>query len=243
MAIGIDNVYQQVLAIANKEQRGYITPQEFNLLARKAQLDIFEEYFHDIKNKGIGPDSSDEYGGSIDNLKEKVAVFEKWKVAMSAVSGNDCTLPTSSTVHKLGTVFYAAGSFDVVVDRVEKNDLHYMERNPKTKYTDRRPVYVRKTNNVIKVFPPSPTVSYTTSNVTCNFIARPADPKWTYVVVGDKALYNGSDAGLQDFELHASEESTLVNKILELAGIAIESPGLSELVLRNESLKEAKENR
>ena len=36
--ISIDTVYQRVLALANKEQRGYITPQEFNLLADKAHL-------------------------------------------------------------------------------------------------------------------------------------------------------------------------------------------------------------
>ena len=30
--VNIDTVYQRVLAIANKEQRGYITPLEFNLL-------------------------------------------------------------------------------------------------------------------------------------------------------------------------------------------------------------------
>ena len=41
----IDTVYQRVLAIANKEQRGYITPLEFNLLANQAQMDIFEQYF------------------------------------------------------------------------------------------------------------------------------------------------------------------------------------------------------
>ena len=44
MAVNIDNVYQKVLALANKEQRGYITPQEFNLLADKAQKDIFESW-------------------------------------------------------------------------------------------------------------------------------------------------------------------------------------------------------
>ena len=37
MAISIDSVYQKVLVLANKEQRGYITPQEFNLFADKAQ--------------------------------------------------------------------------------------------------------------------------------------------------------------------------------------------------------------
>ena len=31
--VNINNVYQKVLALANKEQRGYITPQEFNLFA------------------------------------------------------------------------------------------------------------------------------------------------------------------------------------------------------------------
>ena len=40
MAVSIDTVYQKVLALANKEQRGYITPQEFNLMAHKAQMEI-----------------------------------------------------------------------------------------------------------------------------------------------------------------------------------------------------------
>ena len=47
--VKIDNVYQKVLAIVNKEQRGYITPQEFNLFADHAQMDIFEQYFYDTR--------------------------------------------------------------------------------------------------------------------------------------------------------------------------------------------------
>jgi len=47
MAISVDTIYQRVLAIANKEQRGYITPQEFNLLANQAQMSIFQSYFFD----------------------------------------------------------------------------------------------------------------------------------------------------------------------------------------------------
>ena len=35
MAVNIDAVYQKVLALINKEQRGYLTPQEFKLLASK----------------------------------------------------------------------------------------------------------------------------------------------------------------------------------------------------------------
>ena len=48
MAVSINSVYQKVMALANKEQRGFITPQEFNLLANQAQQDIFEQYFYDL---------------------------------------------------------------------------------------------------------------------------------------------------------------------------------------------------
>ena len=41
--VNIDTVYQRVLAFANKEQRGYITPQEFNLFANQAQMEIYEK--------------------------------------------------------------------------------------------------------------------------------------------------------------------------------------------------------
>ena len=43
--IQVDSVYQRVLALANKEQRGYITPQEFNLYANHAQKEIYEHIF------------------------------------------------------------------------------------------------------------------------------------------------------------------------------------------------------
>ena len=233
MAISIDTVYQRVLAIANKEQRGYITPQEYNLLANQAQLLIFEQYFYDIEKAIITHGNSTEYSDGIDILTEKISPFEKWKVAMSAVSGNEGTLPTSTTVHKLGTVFYAAGAYDVEVERVEKNELHYMERTALATPTDARPVYVRKSDTVIKLFPASPTVSYTTGNVTCNYIAKPSQATWGYVVVNNQAMYDAPTS--TDFDLQASEESELVYKILELSGIILNKPGLVQAAQNEET--------
>ena len=46
MAINVNTVYQTVLLILNKEQRGYMTPVEFNKTGAQAQLDIFEDYFY-----------------------------------------------------------------------------------------------------------------------------------------------------------------------------------------------------
>ena len=78
--VNIDTVYQKVLAIANKEQRGYITPQEFNLFADQAQMDIFEQYFYDINqfNRISGNDT--EYADMLTLLEEKIAIFKNIKL-------------------------------------------------------------------------------------------------------------------------------------------------------------------
>ena len=77
MAISINNVYQKVLALANKEQRGYITPQEFNLFARLAQMEIFEQYFYELNQFKRVPGNNTVYGNPIDILEEKISIFKK----------------------------------------------------------------------------------------------------------------------------------------------------------------------
>ena len=61
MAVSIDTVYQRVLAILNKENRGYVTPQEFNLFANQAQLEVFEQYFFDLNQYSRLPKNDTEY--------------------------------------------------------------------------------------------------------------------------------------------------------------------------------------
>ena len=47
----INDVRNTVLAIANKNNYGYISPQDFNLYAKQAQLDMFENYFYQYNNQ------------------------------------------------------------------------------------------------------------------------------------------------------------------------------------------------
>ena len=224
MAISVDTVYQKVLALANKEQRGYITPQEYNLLASQAQLEIFEQYFYDIDIVELKlKENTTEYSDRITVLNEKIAPFEKQGVAMSAISTATATLPTSQTVHKLGTVFYNG----VIVEEVQAGEVVRMANTALYAPTESRPVYVRKSATQLDIKPTSATPSYSTSNVSCNFIAKPENPNWGYSVVNNKAMYNS--AASLNFELHPSEESELVYKILELAGIILNKPGLVQL--------------
>ena len=60
-----------------------------------------------------------------------------------------------------------------------------------------------------------------------SFIRKPVAPNWAYVVVHGKTLYN--DHISVDFELHASEESELVYRILAYAGISIGKPEITQV--------------
>ena len=64
------------------------------------------------------------------------------------------------------------------------------------------------------------------SKIIVNYIRKPNKVYWTYIVVGEKALYNNSAADAQNFDLHPSEETELVLKILTLAGFTLKDPNL-----------------
>lgn len=203
--VNIDTVYQTVLAVANKEQRGYITPQEFNLYAKTAQLQIFEQYFYDINQFSRLPGNDTEYSDMLDLLNEKINVFET--TASLSGSVNVFDLPTD--LYRLGTAKLGTKE----IEQVSQNELIYINLSPLAKPTLDRPIYTYS-NNKITLFPET-----ITSNVNCTYVRIPKKPEWGYVVVGENAVW---DPGQTDhFELHPSEQVELINKILQLAGISM----------------------
>ena len=73
--VSVDTVYQRVLAILNKENRGYMTPQEFNLLANQAQLEIFEQYFYDLTQFNRGGQINNEFANIVKNINAQNSYF------------------------------------------------------------------------------------------------------------------------------------------------------------------------
>jgi len=221
--VNIDTVYQKVLAIANKEQRGYITPQEFNLFADQAQMEIFEQYFYDINQLKRVPGNSQEYSDITHNLNEKIAFFESVS-KFQAVGTPPVFTFQADDLYRLGTVIHRHGDndFDVEVQEVQQNESIYINQSPLAKPTLRRPTYVRTSELTIDFFPASFVVI--NNSLTATYVRKPIKPSWGYFIIGDKALYDSQKA--INFELHASEESELINKILRLAGISLKNPEL-----------------
>lgn len=76
MAINVNNVYQTVLLILNKEQRGYMTPLEFNKIGAQSQLEIFETYFDSLNQQLRVPQPTADYSDRVINLDEKLSIFK-----------------------------------------------------------------------------------------------------------------------------------------------------------------------
>ena len=82
----INTVRATVLSVANKNNFGYITPNDFNLYAKQAQLDIFEDYFYQynawnikqtVRQSGTG------YADIVKGLEEVIDSFSSTKALIS----------------------------------------------------------------------------------------------------------------------------------------------------------------
>jgi hypothetical protein len=93
MAINVNTVYQTVLLILNKEQRGYMTPVEFNKIGAQSQLEIFETYFDSLNQQLRVPQANTDYADRVVNLDEKISIFKELGNATSISSSNVFNLP------------------------------------------------------------------------------------------------------------------------------------------------------
>ena len=207
MAVNVNTVYQRVLAITNKEQRGYLTPQEFNTIANQAQLDIFEQYFYDLNQFGRIPGNQTDYADMLNILEEKISVFEKTGVSVSGGT----TLPAD--LYRLGSILNNCPSCREI-EQITQKEWLYIRRSPLAKPTNEHPIYIRD-NAGIKVYGTDNT--QITSGIFVNYIKVPTNVAWA--ANSDTGLYDVGNS--VNFELHESEETELVIKILALAGIVI----------------------
>lgn len=257
MAVNIDSVYQKVLTLANKEQRGYITPQQFNLMADKAQKDIINNYFHKIKTAYYKPKNQTEASDEAEMLQEKMSYIRAFVDIEVENTAGIAWLALPADLYKIATLrLKSLNSTSISIDspiEIEEIDEHTLSnamQNPLTKPTYNRPVYTysypsgedsdddgavdnyNASGNYVwlSLHPASQEENdkgiHHGDTVTVSYWKSPQKPEWGYVVVNGKALYNTNTS--RDFPLHPTEEEPLVTRILQLFGVIIEKPQLSQ---------------
>ena len=223
MAVNIDQVYRTVLTTINKEQRGYITPEEFNNLANQAQQEIFEGYFGN-KHRSIlsKPMADDDYADTAMNLEEKITFFDN--------STSLTVDPNTSGFYAYPTNFYRLGIVSVggrQADEVSHKEILYVNLSPLTAPTVRQPVYTRHEGGIF-VYPKAEITS-----IDATYLRRPTDVMWAFMDDPTGTPIYDPVASV-DFELHPSEQSELVIKILGYAGVVIREPDVTNVAAQKD---------
>lgn len=226
MAIDINEVYQTVLNVLNKEQRGYIPPAEFNKLAEQSQSIIFEKYFEDLNQALRMPDNDSEYGNRVKTISDKINFFEMFDNLLVNASGVGDLTSLSKPVHRLGTIEYNFGSkLPVELEQVTSHEFNLSIRSKLTAPTSDYPIfYINGTQ--VKVSPEVGTGSIGgQGSYTVRYVRKPVKPQWNYTLgqVGNYVFNptNATNNPSVDFEISSIDKVELINTILTYCGIII----------------------
>jgi hypothetical protein len=242
----INSVRNTVLAILNKNNYGYISPQDFNLFAKQAQLDIFDDYFYQYNqliNKENARLSGTGYANITKGYEEVIDMFSETKTLTQNLL-NQYFLPSQTTTsddyYLINKVLCSSGGvYQGEAEKVSNSKITMLNLSNLTSPTLEYPAYSLQ-SSFITIFPAQfngPT------DVQAQYIRYPKEPNWTYLNVanGDPA-FNQSNADFQDFELSPDDETSLVFKILQYAGMSIRDIQEAQFGAEQEQMEEQKEN-
>jgi len=171
MAISANIVYRTVLLILNNEQRGYMTPDEFNKIGSQVQRQIFEAYFEDLNQQLRIPQSDMDYASRVAITDEKIAEFKTTQAVTHANGVFD--LPTE--LYRLGSATYTATNTNPVeIQRTTRGEYYNINMSPLTTPSESFPIYLYE-DNKIKVYPTS-----ITSGVDVQFLKKPSEIRWGF---------------------------------------------------------------
>lgn len=235
MAINVNTVYQTVLLILNKEQRGYITPDEFNKTATQVQLDIFEQYFDDENQQLRVPQADADYSDRQVSIDEKISIFKA--IGSCTYAAGNFSLPTVDDIsgktvvynsapnsdqidfYRLGAITYEAkDQYPVELQRLQRFDFYNIEKSPLTRSTKSFPTYLYESS---KLFVKPDAI---TSDVKASFLRKPLDVIWGYTTDAQFGFLDYEASLSTNFELHASEQVEVILRILQYSGIIIRDP-------------------
>ena len=225
MAINVDTVYKTVLLILNQQQRGYMTPDEFNKVATQVQLNIFEKYEDDLNQQYRMPQNDTEYANRVKNIEDNLQFFQR--TGATAYVGPHFTL-TPTDIYRLGTVFYNSTE---LTQYAQRNEVTQLLLSPLTQPTTSFPIYLYE-NNILFVYPTT-----IQTGVTISYLKTPADIVWGYTqgTLG-QYIYNAGTS--TNFELNVSEQTNVVTRVLSYAGIIINDPTIIQSAMQETQLEE-----
>lgn len=229
MAIDVNKVYTTVLSILNKKGSGYMTPDNFNKIAKVVQLELLDRAFYEYNQavaKQAGGRGAQGYGDIPRKIMDKLDPFCENTTLTIDSTNTYFELPGfDSTSAYSGNDLYATLSLKVNnnftdIERIDKSKLPFLFSSKLTAPSTTFPVYYYS-SDLLYVFPS------TITSVDLYYISKPLDPNWSSTVDTSSfgtPVYSYQDNQSTQFTLHSSDEPDLILGILQYFGVTIKDP-------------------
>lgn len=223
----VNTVYQLVKRLANKDERGFFRPADFDVYAKQAQDDIFQEVLKEYTMAMANRQRYLQYAkgnyNSIEAIRDDLRNLYRDSVSLTQISANTFSFPSDYAYFVNAAV---SGRECVVIDPADRQRYaNSFQAAPSTSF----PLAILKYDSV-EILPSS-----VTSGVTLSYYKTPQgsttaglpsvqSPTWGYTTVSNVSIYNASTS--INFELPPSLEYRLAQKVLFYLGIEIREADL-----------------
>ena len=225
----VNTVYTALKNLANKDQRGFITPAVFNSFAGVAQLNVYNNLFDKLALGNAARTrqlAGERETAPLKQIREDLARFAK-ESTISQTSSTDQTFAKPADLGRIisaktfGT-FVLSQTTSIPIDLIyDEAKIEYILRSTLSVPTETRPVAL--VSDVIEVYPTSIKkiklryYKLPESVSTLSQARFPGLPKFGYFVQGNVEMYDPSNS--YDFELPDQYVPELVIEIAKMVGV------------------------
>jgi hypothetical protein len=192
--LSIDKVFQFVQFVANKEHRGWVSPEEFNIAAEVIQLTLYSEL-----------------EGVYAITKDKSADLRPFQ-AYTATLTDAGSLPTGFRI-PISASIVAGGTAGNPVKEIDISELPDIKASTVVPPSATYPIfYIDGEDNKVYTLP-------NTITIKINYLKAPIPPVWAYTTVSSRPVY--AEASSTNFGFDPTKFMDISIRILEHIGINI----------------------
>lgn len=201
----IQEVFDTVQEIINKEGLGYINPSKFNVLLNNATTKLRNILLIDIKSNKRKQNwmlESRNFGHYSEFLQQLLEHFSEVKVLE-----NPYTLPDD-----LDFISDIHNENHTRIEKIDYSDLITLKNNIYSPPTNCKPRGAKVGGKLI--IDPETTIYL-------HYIRRPKTAKYTYIEFNGKHLFNPSASDFQDIDMPYPFKDKIVSLIVEMCGVSL----------------------
>lgn len=199
----IDEAIRLTRFVLNKDQNGYMSGDQFNLLAPLAQLSVMNDRIGNVKKYQVShPVPPQGFNNSQKAREELMPLLVK--PTTTAVSTGVAAYPEDYIYYDSITVNGRLAKEATNDEIAELNNSLIMP--PSTRF----PKFVMNSDGFY-IYP------NTISSIKLSYLRKPATPVWAYTISNNEEVYDAGNS--QDFELAETTHLEIVMVILQMSGV------------------------